>query len=51
MHADGGRPDGAAPAGGEAPALQLAGLLKRFGETTAVDHAELSVPRGRFSGW
>jgi ABC-2 type transport system ATP-binding protein len=38
------------PTGAEAPALQLAGLLKRFGETTAVDHVDLTVPRGSFFG-
>jgi ABC-2 type transport system ATP-binding protein len=37
-------------AGGEAPALQLTGLVKRFGETTAVDHVGLTVPRGSFFG-
>jgi ABC-2 type transport system ATP-binding protein len=38
------------PTGAEAPALRLAGLLKRFGETTAVDHVDLTVPRGSFFG-
>jgi ABC-2 type transport system ATP-binding protein len=38
------------PPGAEAPALQLEGLLKRFGETTAVDHVDLTVPRGSFFG-
>jgi ABC-2 type transport system ATP-binding protein len=36
--------------GAEAPALQLVGLLKRFGDTTAVDHVDLTVPRGSFFG-
>jgi ABC-2 type transport system ATP-binding protein len=46
------RTDGAAldQAGGQAPALRLEGLLKRFGETTAVDHIDLTVPRGSFFG-
>jgi ABC-2 type transport system ATP-binding protein len=38
------------PAGGGAPALQLMGLVKRFGETIAVDHIDLTVPRGSFFG-
>src|ERR671915_2665288 len=38
------------PAGGSAPALQLMGLVKRFGETTAVDHLDLTVPPGSFFG-
>jgi ABC-2 type transport system ATP-binding protein len=50
MNADGTWTDGAGPAGGNAPALQLTGLLKRFGETTAVDHIHLTVPRGSFFG-
>jgi ABC-2 type transport system ATP-binding protein len=33
-----------------APALGLAGLHKQFGETTAVDHLDLTVPRGSFFG-
>jgi ABC-type multidrug transport system ATPase subunit len=33
-----------------AAALQLSGLVKRFGETTAVDHVDLTVPRGSFFG-
>src|SRR5262245_11806875 len=43
---------GAAPAtaGDQAPALQLTGLYKRFGETVAVDHIDLIVPRGSFFG-
>jgi ABC-2 type transport system ATP-binding protein len=36
--------------GAPAPALELLGLTKRFGETTAVDHLELTVPRGSFFG-
>jgi ABC-2 type transport system ATP-binding protein len=38
------------PGDGQAPALQLVGLLKRFGETTAVDHLDLAVPRGSLFG-
>lgn len=34
----------------DTPALQLSGLTKRFGETTAVDHIDLTVPRGSFFG-
>ncbi len=34
----------------DAPALQLAGLYKRFGENIAVDHIDLSVPGGSFFG-
>jgi len=50
MNPEGIRADGADPVGGEAPALQLTGLWKRFGETTAVDHIDLTVPRGSFFG-
>ena len=32
------------------PALRLAGLTKRFGETTAVDTVDLTVPAGSFFG-
>jgi ABC-2 type transport system ATP-binding protein len=32
------------------PALQLFGLCKTFGSTVAVDHVELTVPRGSFFG-
>jgi ABC-2 type transport system ATP-binding protein len=32
------------------PALQLRGLLKRFGEKVAVDHLHLDVPTGSFYG-
>jgi ABC-2 type transport system ATP-binding protein len=32
------------------PALELVGLVKRFGETTAVDHVGLTVPPGSFFG-
>jgi ABC-2 type transport system ATP-binding protein len=39
---------GAVPAA--SPALQLTGLGKRFGETTAVDDIDLTVPRGSFFG-
>jgi ABC-2 type transport system ATP-binding protein len=35
---------------GQAPALRLARLRKQFGETTAVDHLDLAVPRGSFFG-
>jgi ABC-2 type transport system ATP-binding protein len=35
-------------ADGRTPALHLVGLHKRFGETTAVDHLDLAVPRGSF---
>ncbi|WP_082592448.1 MULTISPECIES: ABC transporter ATP-binding protein [unclassified Phycicoccus] len=46
------------PAAGPAPvttrqpeiALGLRGLTKRFGQTTAVDHLDLDVPRGSFYG-
>jgi ABC-2 type transport system ATP-binding protein len=39
-----------APGSGQSPALQLSGLLKRFGDKTAVDHIDLTVPRGSFFG-
>jgi ABC-type multidrug transport system ATPase subunit len=29
-------------------ALELLGLCKRFGDTTAVDHLDLEVPGGSF---
>jgi ABC-2 type transport system ATP-binding protein len=32
------------------PALQLVGLVKRFGDTTAVDNVDLTVPRGSLFG-
>ncbi|GAA0943956.1 ABC transporter ATP-binding protein [Actinocorallia libanotica] len=32
------------------PALQIAGLTKRFGEKIAVDHVDLNVPQGSFYG-
>jgi ABC-2 type transport system ATP-binding protein len=38
------------PGDRQAPALQLEGLVKRFGETAAVDHLDLTVPRGSFFG-
>lgn len=38
------------PASAGAPALRLEGLLKRFGDTTAVDHVDLDVPRGSLFG-
>ena len=50
MEADGARAGVAAPPGAKEPALQLTGLVKRFGETTAVDHIDLVVPRGSFFG-
>jgi ABC-2 type transport system ATP-binding protein len=50
MDADGARVPVAAPPGAMEPALQLTGLVKRFGETTAVDHIDLVVPRGSFFG-
>jgi ABC-2 type transport system ATP-binding protein len=34
----------------DAPALQVSGLVKRFGETLAVDHIDLTVPRRSFFG-
>src|SRR5690242_5483730 len=34
----------------EAPALALHRLYKRFGQTIAVDHVDLAVPRGSFFG-
>jgi ABC-2 type transport system ATP-binding protein len=37
-------------ADGRASALRLIGLQKQFGETTAVDHLDLAVPRGSFFG-
>ena len=48
-HAD-GIPAGGAQARQEPPALLLTGLLKRFGDKTAVDHVDLTVPRGSFFG-
>src|SRR5580700_11865584 len=36
--------------GGSVPALQFAGLTKRFGENVAVDHIDLVVPPGSFFG-
>src|SRR5215218_5852382 len=50
MSVDGPRTQRPGPDGGQAPALQLTGLLKRFGETTAVDHIDLDVPTGSFFG-
>ena len=50
MDADGARDGVATPPGAKEPALELAGLVKRFGETTAVDHIDLVVPRGSFFG-
>jgi ABC-2 type transport system ATP-binding protein len=45
-----GSPGGYAEPAGGTPALQLVGLHKRFGETTAVDHVDLAVPPGSFFG-
>jgi ABC-2 type transport system ATP-binding protein len=50
MRPDGIQADGADPTDGQTPALQLSGLEKRFGETTAVDHIDLAVPQGSFFG-
>jgi ABC-2 type transport system ATP-binding protein len=36
--------------GNDVAALELAGLLKRFGGTVAVDHIDLEVPAGSFFG-
>ena len=43
---------GASPVTTRAPqvALALRGLTKRFGQTAAVDHLDLDVPRGSFYG-
>ncbi|MDQ1216748.1 MULTISPECIES: ABC transporter ATP-binding protein [Microbacterium] len=38
------------PAAGAAPALELHGLVKRFGEKVAVDGIDLVVPSGSFYG-
>lgn len=38
------------PAAGAAPALELLGLVKRFGEKVAVDGIDLVVPAGSFYG-
>jgi ABC-2 type transport system ATP-binding protein len=46
LHPEGG--GGVTPA--QPPALELVGLVKRFGETTAVDHLDLTVPSGSFFG-
>jgi ABC-2 type transport system ATP-binding protein len=50
MDADGARAGVAAPPGVDEPALWLTGLVKRFGDTTAVDHIDLAVPQGSFFG-
>jgi ABC-2 type transport system ATP-binding protein len=42
--------DQAAARDGPTPALQLVGLWKQFGTTTAVDHVDLEVPRGSLFG-
>jgi ABC-2 type transport system ATP-binding protein len=44
------RAQAAVPDAGQAPALRLVGLLKRFGDKTAVDRIDLTVPRGSFFG-
>ena len=36
--------------GDSVPALEFAGLVKRFGGTVAVDHIDLAVPAGSFFG-
>jgi ABC-2 type transport system ATP-binding protein len=36
--------------GNEGPALEFAGLFKRFGDLIAVDHIDLTVPAGSFFG-
>jgi ABC-2 type transport system ATP-binding protein len=36
--------------GKQAPALRFSGLFKQFGDTVAVDHIDLIVPRGSFFG-
>ena len=33
------------------PAIEVAGLTKRFGELTAVDALSFTVPRGRVTGF
>jgi ABC-2 type transport system ATP-binding protein len=50
MDTSGALTSSAVPAPAQAPALQLAGLLKRFGGMTAVDHIDLAVPQGSFFG-
>jgi hypothetical protein len=50
MSPDGIRTKDAAVSDAQAPALQLVGLWKRFGETTAVDHVDLTVPPGLLFG-
>jgi ABC-2 type transport system ATP-binding protein len=40
---------GIKPDGGQ-PALEFAGLFKRFGDNVAVDHIDLEVPAGSFFG-
>jgi ABC-2 type transport system ATP-binding protein len=35
---------------GAGPAMEFAGLFKQFGDTVAVDHIDLAVPRGSFFG-
>jgi ABC-2 type transport system ATP-binding protein len=36
--------------GENVPALEFAGLVKRFGDNVAVDHVDLAVPAGSFFG-
>jgi ABC-2 type transport system ATP-binding protein len=45
------RPGGHAPTQGEALAIDVEGLTKRFGDKTVVDHIALQVPRGRIYGF
>jgi hypothetical protein len=43
-------PAGQPPTDDHAPALEFAGLYKRFGDNVAVDHIDLRVPPGSFFG-
>src|SRR6202012_117444 len=43
-------PPAGEPSPGEPPALEFAGLYKRFGDNVAVDRIDLTVPRGSFFG-
>ena len=36
--------------GENVPALEFAGLVKRFGDSVVVDHVDLAVPAGSFFG-
>src|SRR6185312_12606591 len=42
--------DGLWTTGYNVPALEFAGLVKRFGDNVAVDHVDLTVPAGSFFG-